>query len=371
MSSMTRVAPTCKYTPVADLDLASIRQCCRQGPPATRSRGALNKQWELVRTRLFEEVRVRAFRRISPYERELLERIAHTTTQGRQAAANGMPSDSRRIFESAKKELTTCTEISEETRLLCIVEHAAAEAYLECLCGAHDNAHELLRDSYNAATKLWIDFGYAPMRAQRIHLLNNVIRVDALAGRYQSGITVVHSLLRHLSGDPNVKLSELHNRGWMSTDIWEITTALGEDAGPRNEFLITQTIHEFALLMSMLSHEEAQREAGYIFYDVEMNRISSRWPPALQSWFDLKRQFLTCSGMKEFLCAGQSFLSQEDETCSLLLWFTVALDVAAVCDFFPGDGSLEQEVLRGAASASVPRLIPRSRLQVNVRWRRA
>jgi len=272
------------------------------------------------------------------------------------------------LFASAQEALTKAENIREETHLLCVVEQAAAEAYLDCSCGDNVGAHHKLRDSYNAASRLSREFGYSAMSSHRIHLLNNVIRIEALAENYGYALDLCRSLLRYLGGGGRIDLCGLERNGWelASTregDAWNISGAV-------NAFLTSQTLHELALLLAMLDYTEARHYTRALFEDNEVSTMRSSWPRAFGAWFDLKHHFLMGTAIGELLKLSYSFLSGEDGTASLLLWFTVALDVAAVCDRLPGGGGLERIVLEGPASYSVPRLIPPTRLQVSKRWAR-
>jgi hypothetical protein len=347
------------------VDITTARECYRRGPRPIAPEARLEKQWDAVRTQLLGQVRQRAFDRVPPAEKHLLSYSGRISGQGRRAAADGNVAESCRLFALAEQAVAGFKNLSEEMFFLCQTERAAAEAYLDCYCGDYEQAGIRLRESYIAAQKLDEEFGYAAMRLQRMHLLNNVIRVEALAKDYYRGLCIGRDLLRYLCGDAGV------NR---DADLWGLERAdsgfgdTSEIDGAIKVFLTSQTLHEVALLMAMVDHETAQRHAAQLFEDVVISRGSSAWPASLRMWFDLKRLFVCGGDTEEVLAKGQDFLAGEDGSLSPLLWFTVALDVAAVCDSRPGGFGFEHEVLAGPESQYVPRLVPISRLSVAGRW---
>lgn len=347
------------------VDIPNLRECYRRGPRPIAPEARLEKQWDAVRAQLLSQVRQRAFDRVPSAERHLLSYSGRVSGQGRRAAADGNVAESCRLFALAEHAVAGFKNLSEEMFFLCQTERAAAEAYLDCYCGDYEQAGIRLRESYMAAQKLDEEFGYAAMRLQRMHLLNNVIRVEALAKNYHRGLCIGRDLLRHLCGDPGVS---------RDADLWGLE-GVGAGFGDTSEiddaikvFLTSQTLHEVALLMAMIDHDTAQRHATRLFEDSVISRVSSMWPAPLRMWFDLKRCFLSGSAVEEVLAEGQDFLAGVNGSSSPLLWFTVALDIAAVCESLPGGFGFEREVLAGPESQCVPRLVPISRLRVAERW---
>lgn len=346
-------------------DLASLRECCRCGPHRMAVAVSPSKQWETVRARLFEEVRATVSRRSSGTEISLLDYIGHISGQGRSSASNGNIHESRRLFCDGRAAVSQAEDVSEETVLICNVELAAAEAYLDCYSGNYEQARIRLRESHAAAGRLDQYFGYSAMRAHQIHVLNNLIRVEALAGGYEKGFQICSALLRYLGCalDPR----ELESIGGNVGKKWD---SEWDSDGSVRDFLTSQTMHEVALLMAMIDHNTARREASPCFENAVIARMSRAWPKALRAWFDLKCQFLTGRSAGMFLTKAQHFLEGKDGVASPLLWFTTALDVAAVCECLPGGSGFQRELLEGPFCNSIPHLIPVVRLNVSKRWAR-
>ena len=324
-----------------------------------------SKQWETVRARLFEEVRAKVSGRVSSSEISLLDYIGHISGQGRKSASNGNIPESRRLFYDGRAVVSQAKDVSEETALICEVELGAAEAYLDCFSNNYEQARARLRESHAAAGRLDQYFGYSAMRAHQLHVLNNLIRVEALAGAYEKGFQVCSALLRYLGGvvDPG----ELEGTGWNVGKKWD---SEWDSDGSVKDFLISQTMHEVALLMTMIDHNTARREAGLCFENAVIARMSRAWPKALRAWFDLKCQFLTGGSVGMFLTKAQHFLQGEDGIASPLLWFATALDVAAVCECLPGGSGFQRELLEGPFCNSIPHLVPVVRLNISKRWAR-
>ncbi len=344
-------------------DIASLRECCRCGPHRMALAVSPSKQWEAVRARLFEEVRVRVSGRISSTEISLIDYIGRISGQGRGLASKGNIHESRRLFCDGRTAVSQAKDASEETVLICNVELAAAEAYLDCYSKNYEQARIRLRESHAAAGRLDQDFGYSAMRTHQLHVLNNLIRVEALAGAYEKGFQICSALLRYLDGaiDPR----ELESIGGNVGKKWDREW---DSDGSIKDFLTSQTMHEVALLMAMIDHDTARRAASQCFENAVIARISCAWPKALRAWFDLKCQFLTGSSVGMFLTKAQHFLEGENGVASPLLWFTTALDVAAVCECLPGGSGFQRELLEGPFCNSIPHLIPAARLNVSKRW---
>jgi hypothetical protein len=346
-------------------DIASLRECCRRGPHKMAVAASPSKQWETVRARLFEEVRARVSPRISSTEISLLDSIGRISGQGRRLASNGNIHESRRLFCDGRNAVSQAKDVSEETALICEVQLAAAEAYLDCYSSDYGQARISLRKSHAAAGRLNQYFGYSAMRTHQIHVLNNLIRVEALAGAYEKGFQVCSALLRYLSGEVDPR--ELESIGWNVDKKWD---SEWDSDGSVKDFLTSQTMHEVALLMAMIDHNTARREAALCFENAVIARMSRAWPSARRAWFDLKCQFLTGGSAGMFLTKAQRFLEGEDGVESPLLWFATALDVGAVCECLPGGSGFQRELLEGPFSKSISHLIPVVRLNVSKRWAR-
>ena len=261
--------------------------------------------------------------------------------------------------------MSQAKDVTEETALICNVELAAAEAYLDCYSSNYAQARVRLQESHDAAGRLDQYFGYSAMRTHQIHVLNNLIRVEALAGAYEKGFQICSALLKYLGGavDPR----ELESIGGNVGKKWD---SEWDSDGSVKDFLTSQTMHEVALLMAMIDHNTARREAGLCFENAVIVRMSRAWPKALRAWFDLKCQFLTGGSVGMFLTKAQHFLEGEDGVASPLLWFSTALDVAAVCECLPGGSGFQRELLEGPFCNSIPHLVPVMRLNVSKRWAR-
>jgi hypothetical protein len=347
------------------VDIASLRECCHRGPHRMAVSASPSKQWEIVRARLFDEVRARVSRTISSAEMSLLDYIGHITEQGRRLASNGNIQESRRLFCDGREAMSRANDVGRETALICSVEIAAAEAYLDCYASNYEQARIRLQESHAAAGELDQNFGYSAMRAHQVHVLNNLIRVEALAGNYEKGFQICSAVLRYLSGEVDPR--ELESIGWDVEKKWD---SEWDRDGSVKDFLTSQSMHEVALLMAMIDHSTARRQAGLCFENTVIARMSRAWPKALRAWFDLKCQFLTGGPAGMFLTKAQPFLEGEDGVASPLLWFVTALDVAAVCECLPGGSGFQRELLEGPFYNSIPRLVPAVRLNVSKRWAR-
>jgi hypothetical protein len=284
----------------------------------------------------------------------VFERSSKLWNAGRKAASDGNIEEACRLFAIAESIVVRESGTSEETLLLCTTIGAAAEAYLDCSCGDYAQAAARLRGSYDAAEVLDVRFGYDMMRAQQIHLLNNASRVEALAGCYAVAVGLCGQVLMYLTGRrPDVDLGSR----------WRLPSLPSSELENANKlFLASQTLHELAVICGLMD-PASQRTALPILNDWRVRAEVAQWEPLLV-WFELKRRFLSCSDSSGFLKEAHEFFADERGHLSPLLWFTVAVDVAYLCERVPGGAGFCGEVLNGPHARYLPHLVPKSRLYI-------
>jgi hypothetical protein len=340
----------------------AVRECIAAGPIATGSGAAPETPWVSLRNQWRGQVLQQASEVLTLTEQSVVRRVGLLSAQGRKAASDGNSTEACRLFAIAEYLLAS-TALAEEARLLCLVDLAAADAYLACNSGDYEHARSDLRSSYDAAGRLSAVFGYELMRSHQFHVLNNVIRVEALARDYRRGLEISRGLLLSLAG---------HIVPEIEDELWRLNTETARPLEFDREttlFLTSQTVHEVALLMAMTDHCSCSLEAGSLFEDVAIRATSTRWPAPLRMWWEWKRLFLSPSATAELLDYGHLCLTEMGGGLSPLLWMATALDVAAICEGTPEGRGLEREVIDGPAGRYLPHSVPKNRIRAANRRR--
>jgi len=336
-------------------EIAALRECYRRGPLSPGPDGPPERKLQGVRTQWRARVMGRLLERTSPADGWLVSQGGRFSALGRKAASDSRVAEACRYLAVAGQLVERQRGASEEARLICFTERSAAEAYLDCSCGDFDQAQARLLDSYRAAAALDHSFGYNPMRSHQIHILNNAVRVDGLAGNYVRAIELARGVFRYLDGEV---LSRLDEDG-----IWRPPTCAADFDSQTWLFLTCQAIHEVALVLAMMSYQSCRISAVPLLEDIGRRSARIGWPGPLRTWGRLKRSYLAGDDTEEFLAESHRFMSGAEGGWSPLLWFMVSLDAATVCERIPGGDGFRREVLAGAGSACLPNSVPKSRLQ--------
>ena len=258
--------------------------------------------------------------------------------KGRQAARLGESGDSCRALTVIRR-LCESGRLLEDSRLACLAQLNAAEAYLDYCCGDYQQASERLREAVECDSILETRFGYGIIFAHRLHLLNNLIRVKGLAGELPYALQLARDILSYLSG-----ISDSVPAFWEGRFRDKLFS-------PVRAFSVSQLFSEVTLLLSITEFDAARTAGSTFFNDERLAEASAQWAPQLQGWFALKKLFYggAATGYLRSCCRFVANGSREGS----LLWHAAFMDASGVAEIlFPPEGAqFRREVLAGFAQA--------------------
>jgi tetratricopeptide (TPR) repeat protein len=150
-------------------------------------------------------------------DRGRLKLVGSEGTQGLRAARARAGEAARQHFETGNKLLKSLP-MDEGARKIARSSFLAQKAYYIYTRGQYARAVTLLRQAF--ALDLWLESkcGIDVLLMHRVQLLNNVMRVDARRGRWQTALALGATLLRYLEDpkDHSIRaLSPPWNAGWL------------------------------------------------------------------------------------------------------------------------------------------------------------
>ena len=251
-------------------------------------------------------------------QKESVSRCIFFMGKARGLAAEGDIPESCRLFGLAHM-LADGAQLSRKAALLCTAELQPAEAYLDFVCDDFTSARDRLYAAMDADQQLEEEFGHRLLHVHRVHLANNLVKVQAKAGDLTSALKLAAAILRYVDG---------------SCDSLPLPTkwsAAQRDALSREArvFLAKQTTFEVAsaLAGTLKSRQVDAWQAACL--EKAFHPAHSVCDAPLQQWFDLKRFFLE-DDPDRFCPVACAWLSDGSKP-SAALWQLVALDCLLFC----------------------------------------
>lgn len=246
----------------------------------------------------------------------------HHMEAARRSAVRGDVETACELFGLART-FAEKTKLSEEARLLCRSQMNAAEAYLDYACGDFKQAIRRLEVAIVADQQLEDRFGQTRMHGHRLHLVNNMVKVEARAGRLSSAMELAASVFLYLEGE---------------RDALPVPAAWGRtylDRLPleRRQFLSSQLAGELAVFIAGV--ETKLRDPWQTLVEtIQIHKDHQSWRPEVAEWFPLKDLAVRNSNQNRFLQECVSFL-QKGPRCATLLWQIIAIDAAFASQALP------------------------------------
>jgi hypothetical protein len=267
-----------------------------------------------------------------------LARCTHFLGKARESAARGEIEASCRLFGEARF-WSEQTDLSEEGRLLCRMELAAAEAYLDYYCSDFERAKIRLQESMDADQELEDRFGYHLLHVHRIHLVNNRVKVEARAQKLTEAMELAASIYLYLFR----KADSLPVPGHWGPACLE---RLPVEA---LQFLCGQLTGEVAAALAGLPPASAQSGLQVLLQRVNCDEPNESWHPDAQAWLQLKSLWSREELVFEYLNRCVSYFSQGPRS-GATLWYLTTLDVLSACEKIYGSkvSDFRQEVLAAA-----------------------
>ena len=290
----------------------AVFSCWKKRPesePCKSKRGAASKKWRAALNKKMAD-------RLPPEELKLLNLCNQYSGQGREAAVSGDLSIALRFFALASR-MCVHPQFSAEGRLLALANREAAEAYLDFCCSDFEQAIVRMERALSLNAELELSCQYDLLFAQRIHLVGNLVRVRAFAGKMGEAMKLAADVLIYLSGQ-----SDEMPGYWRG----EQRHAIEEDV---IEWQTAQVLSEVALLSGMEDSQSSINDIHSFFFHSSVLSASESWSSELREWFLLKRLFLA-NQREQFLHDSLLFLETGQQRWPLF-WFTTIVDAARAC----------------------------------------
>jgi hypothetical protein len=260
--------------------------------------------------------RLKARTHCSLQDQFILLRSTQLAAKARSSAASGDIATACQLFGLAHS-LISSKDLGHEGRLRCTLEVAAAEAYMDYFCGDFEQARTKLFDSLFAAQELEDRFGYDLFHIHRIHLLNNLVKVEARANRLSGALELAANIILYLQG----KQSGLPVPGSWGSGYYK--TMRNEDL----QFLSGQLVNEIAAATVGIGSQALRPAFKVLAERVDLNVSHTSWQPEAYTWLQLKALREMSEGHLDYQQRCLPYLAA-GPGASILLWHFTAFDVA-------------------------------------------
>jgi hypothetical protein len=308
--------------------LYEVSEACRKGAEIP----AIAEQEDKI---LNDEIRCAIKANLPVFDLTYIGKCEKAYTQGFEAAVLGKSDAASRAFDIAETILKS-NPLFYESRLLCTSFLRAAAAYLDYSLKDFDSARTKLLEAIECDDVLETQFGYSTLHIHRVHLVENIMRLEFQAGRPLEALSLARSLLLYLAGTtPELPAPGNWGQARLSRISPEIVSS--KFAG------ITAGVAHF------LAHLDAPT-ARRFFYFVNPNCDSGKQEychPQAMEWFAIKNAFCDAQHL-DFLSRASEFLVKGPQAVAGL-WSAVALDVVEACDtLLPEAKTAQREIVADA-----------------------
>ena len=278
--------------------------------------------------------------RLSLTDQLLMRRSANARFQGMIAARRGQLVPAERLFAKARAPLESDT-LSPEGSLLQKSFQEPAEAYLDYRSGDFDRARTRLSKALAIDVILEEEYGYEILFIHRIHLVHNLVRIEAGCMCFERAIELACQLLGYLEG---------------ASEVLSIPGAWGSERVARlsPELIATmfvQVSDEVALILAGKKLQVARDLFAVAVCHMQLQANGNCHPYArTHAWFLVKQAFVN-HDVATFLERASHFLA-EGRADTPLLWYATVSDLVALCNEFnlPDSELVRREVAREAVT---------------------
>ncbi len=246
------------------------------------------------------------------------DRCAFHLKNARLCAASGDVPESCRHFARARTACET-QGIRQELVLFLKAQMSAAEAYLDYTCRDYLQAIARLRETLAFDAILESDFNCRLAFGNRLHIVNNIIRVKGMAGELAGALTLASEVARYLDGQTETV-----------TGFWSGPFREGLAPGML-EHSTGQLLSEVGMLLATLNYEIAGAAAECFVEDWGVVKASEKWLGQIREWLRLKRLFSRFERAESYLTSSLVFMEKGQGEWPLL-WYLAALDAGAVSE---------------------------------------
>lgn len=268
------------------------------------------------------------------HEKETLKQCIFYAGKAREKAQEDIPS-SCQLFGVARLVGTDPT-LTREASLLCLRELEASEAYLDYVCDALDAAKQRLLAAMKADETLEREYGHPDLHIHRIHLANNIIKIEAHSQRLSEALTLAACIVHYID-------NEVHTLPLPGEWGGAYQTAIPDAA---RHFLCRQTTLEVACATA-----DPNVVSDFNMWNAFYDTLGPAGPSSarcadISEWYVVKHAFLqSCRELSSdafgrYCAAAADFLRQGPHD-NISLWKFVALDAAIACSNFDEGPALQ------------------------------
>ncbi len=270
----------------------------------------------------------------------LIRRFGNARSRGLIAARRGDFVVAEQFFVAARA-LLELDKLSPDGTLLYKSFLEQAEAYLDCRRGDFDQARSRTFEALAIDMVLEEEYGYEVLFMHRIQLVHNLVRIDAWCMHLDSAIELAYQILSYLEGSLEVlPIPGLWGYERVARQLPELVAAM-----------FAQVTREVALILAGKKRQVVRDLFAVASINIQL-QANSDYHCHLQShaWLLVKQAFAS-NDVATFLERASQFLSK-GRADTPLLWYTIVIDLIALCDEFdfPDSELFRQEVCRDAAT---------------------
>ncbi|MBD2526763.1 hypothetical protein [Nostoc sp. FACHB-133] len=298
------------------------------------------KSGEYFETLLSFQLEFLIKRRFPLTEQLILNWSTNVRSQGLAAARRGQFVDSEQLFAKARTPLEK-GKLSHEGSLLHKSFQEPAEAYLDFRRGYFDKARNRIFEALVSDAVLEDEFGYDLLFIHRLHLVKNLVRIEANSNCFNRAIDLASQLLSYLKGSLDIlPILGIANRKRLMCQSSELVAAM-----------FTQVTNEVALILTGKKGQLANELFGIISAQMQLTTDDNRhYDSQSEAWFIVKQAFVS-NNIETFLKQASPFLA-ERRSDTPLLWYATVIDLICLCDDldFSGSNLFKLEVAQEAAN---------------------
>ncbi|MEH2361810.1 hypothetical protein [Nostoc sp.] len=271
-------------------------------------------------------------------DQQVITKFAYARIQGLNAVRQGDFIEAERAFLQARIPLET-DKLSAEGSLFYKSLLEQSQSYLDYCRGDFDQARERVLEAIKNDVILEEEYGYEILFLHRIHLVHNLVRIDARSMYFKDAIELACNILNYLQG---------------ASDNLPIPVSWGSERVTR------QSPENIATMFAAITSEIAiilagqKRQMAHDLFVIISNGIQletnnkSYCYPSEFSWLLVKQAFMN-SDFTTFLKLASDFLALGRATTPLL-WYATIIDLLSVCDelTIPESNLIREEIEKQA-----------------------
>ena len=248
-----------------------------------------------------------------------IKKIDTASQAGLAALFQGKLLDAKQAYITAN-EIIKSSQLNYEASLVVKGFLNASKGYFDYSQRNYESARVNLHIALEACMALINEYGYNFLQGRPIHLVCNLVKVEACSGNHEHAIKIACYLISNIEGNYNKSL-------YKDVNLLEPVQHLSF----KNEsFLFTQVFQEIAKLLASRNDNESNKLvdlASNLFR--ECNLPSNKQFDREYTW--LKNRLALGKGKTiEFLEGSSNFLAEGRGSCKLL-WHATVLDVLKIC----------------------------------------